>query len=95
MTTTLIAPRLCVADTPFFSPWMTTDEAARYTRCSTRTLEGYRIRGGGPAYHRHDGRIVFYHRDDLDAWRRQGRTENTGQERHNGVPLPGIPATAE
>lgn len=75
----------------FFSPWMTTAEAARYTRCSSRTLEGYRISGGGPAYHRHDGRLVFYHKDDLDAWRRQGRAENTGQERHKGVPLAGIP----
>jgi hypothetical protein len=66
------------------TPWMTSAEAAAYVRCSPRTLEGYRNAGGGPVYHRSGGR-VFYHRDDLDAWRHCGRAENTLQERLSGA----------
>lgn len=71
----------------FTSPWMTTEEAAAYVRLSARTLEGLRNKGGGPAYHRQGARTVFYHRDDLDAWRRQGRAEHTTQERAAGRAL--------
>jgi hypothetical protein len=66
------------------TPWMTSAEAAAYVRCSPRTLEGYRNAGGGPVYHRSGRGRVFYHRDDLDAWRRAGRAENTLQERLAG-----------
>lgn len=75
------------AGVAFTSPWMTTDEAAAYVRLSVRTLEGMRAKGGGPAYHRQGARTVFYHRDDLDAWRRQGRAEHTAQERAAGRAL--------
>lgn len=84
-----------MADTPaeaervFTSPWMTTEEAARYVRVASRTLEGYRISGDGPAYHRQGARVVFYHKDDLDAWRGKGRASNTTEERLNGVQLAG------
>ncbi len=73
------------------SPWMITREAAAYVRCSPRTLEGLRRTGGGPAYHRQGARLVLYHRDDLDAWRGQGRARNTTEERLSGVPLAGLP----
>ncbi len=73
------------ADPSLTSPWMTTAEAAAYVRCSVRTLEGHRRTGGGPVYHRQNGRLVFYHRSDLDAWRRQGRAENTLAERLAGT----------
>lgn len=68
---------------PHVTPWMTSVEAAAYLRCSRRTLEGYRTAGGGPIYHRTGGR-VFYHRDDLDAWRKQGRAGHTAEEKLDG-----------
>lgn len=73
-----------IAEAAPATPWMTTAEAASYVRCSTRTLEGYRIAGGGPAYHR-SGKRVFYHRAELDAWRSQGKANNTTQERLAGT----------
>ena len=69
--------------------WLTTEEAAAYLRCSKRTLEGYRRTGGGPVYCRQGGRVVFYHRDDLDAWRRIGEASNTTAERLAGVRIAG------
>ncbi len=70
------------------SPWLTTSEAAQYLRCSHRTLEGYRAAGGGPVYYRKGGR-VHYLREELDAWRAEGRAINTLQERLAGVTLAG------
>lgn len=70
-------------ETSIFTPWMTTAEAAAYLRCSRRTLEGYRNVGGGPEYCRTGGR-VFYHREDLDAWRRAGRAAHTTEEKLGG-----------
>lgn len=44
------------------SPWMTKVEAAKYRRCSVRTLD----RAKDIPRHKVDG-IVLYHRDELDA----------------------------
>lgn len=72
---------------PFYSPWMTTEQAASYACCSARTLENLRREGGGPVYYRQGARCVVYNKDDLDAWRSQGRAANTTAERLAGVPL--------
>lgn len=69
------------------SPWMLPEEAARYARCSARSLEDYRRLGDGPMYHRQGARVVLYHKADLDAWRGKGRAANTTEERLKGVPL--------
>jgi hypothetical protein len=66
------------------SPWLTTEEAATHLRLGKRTLEGYRSKGGGPTYYRQLGKLVFYSREDLDAWRQQGRALHTAQERIEG-----------
>ena len=44
-----------------------TRQAAAWLGLSHRTLEGYRVSGGGPAFHRFGNR-VRYRRADLDAW---------------------------
>ncbi len=44
---------------------------------SPRTLEGYRVSGGGPDFHRFGNR-VRYRRRDLDAWAAQRRARRHG-----------------
>jgi excisionase family DNA binding protein len=56
------------------SPFLTTEQAARYVGLARRTLEKMRSVGGGPSFRKH-GRYVRYHIADLDAWsesRRKG-----------------------
>ena len=72
------------------TPWMTTAEAARYARLSTRTLEGYRRTGDGPVYHRQGARVVLYRVSDLDAWLARAPARNTLSERLGGVALGGL-----
>lgn len=57
--------------TTFTSPWMTTDQAANYLRVSGGTLRNWRSQGSGPTY-RNVGRVVRYHREDLDAFMTDG-----------------------
>ena len=51
--------------------YLTTVKAAAWLGISPRRLDSYRVRGGGPAFHRF-GRIVRYRLADLDDWRRSG-----------------------
>lgn len=55
----------------FTSPWLTTEQAASYLSVSPGTLRNWRSSGAGPSYHV-VGRIVRYHRDDLDAFLMEG-----------------------
>lgn len=51
--------------------FLTNAEAAKYLRLSPRTLEAYRVRGGGPPFIKHGGHVaglVLYRPADLDAW---------------------------
>ncbi|MFD1344283.1 helix-turn-helix domain-containing protein [Litorisediminicola beolgyonensis] len=57
--------------TTFSSPWLTPADAAAYLRVSNGTLANWRSRGEGPRY-RAVGRVVRYHRDDLDAFMVEG-----------------------
>jgi len=43
-------------------------EAALYLRVSRSTLAKWRMNGAGPLYHRCGPRIVYYYRDEIDAW---------------------------
>jgi excisionase family DNA binding protein len=47
--------------------WLTSAEAAAYTRLSSSTLAKLRLSGGGPRYTK-IGRKVLYARANLDAW---------------------------
>lgn len=62
---------------------LTTVEAAEYLRLSKFTLEGMRVKGGGPRYAKlSKGRgrgAVRYRRADLDAWVAACLVESTSQ----------------
>ena len=49
------------------SPFLTTKEAAFYLGLKPHTLVKMRMEERGPT-HRHHGRYIFYHIDDLEAW---------------------------
>ena len=52
------------------SPWLDTPGAASYLSMSPKTLAVWRCQGKGPEYKLVGGRLVRYHRDDLDAFAR-------------------------
>jgi excisionase family DNA binding protein len=54
------------------SPWLSTGQAAEYLGSSPATLKNWRSSGEGPAYHTCNGRLIRYHRDDLDRFVRTG-----------------------
>ncbi len=56
----------------------TTKEAARWLRVSHRTLEDWRMTGGGPSF-RKFGRSVRYAVDDLVSYANRDTYSNTGQ----------------
>jgi predicted DNA-binding transcriptional regulator AlpA len=43
-------------------------EAARFLGYSVRTLQNWRVRGGGPPYIKVSNRSIRYRRRDLIAW---------------------------
>ena len=47
---------------------LTTEQAARLLALSRRTLEKWRLTGGGPQYRKIGARAVRYARADLDAF---------------------------
>ena len=57
--------------------YLTTKVAARHLGLSHRTLEDWRLRGGGPRYRRF-GRRVMYAVHDLDAFADDRVFTNTG-----------------
>ncbi|HEX7881945.1 MAG TPA: helix-turn-helix domain-containing protein [Afipia sp.] len=68
------------------SPFLRTQEAARFLRLSGRTLEKHRTSGTGPTYRKIGGRVI-YALDDLKAWADFGlrtSTSNIGK----GITLP-------
>ena len=46
---------------------LNTADAAAYLCLSRRTLENWRVRGGGPRFHKFGDRVL-YAQADLDAW---------------------------
>ena len=44
------------------------NEAAHFLSYSVRTLQNWRVRGGGPEFIRVSGRSIRYRRRDLIAW---------------------------
>lgn len=54
-------------------------EAARLLGMSHRTLQRYRVFGGGPAYLKVGGRLVRYQRKSLMAWATQDARNSTSQ----------------
>ena len=58
--------------------FMDTRRAAVCLGLSHRTLEGFRVSGGGPDFHRFGNR-VRYRRSDLDAWAAKRRATTTAE----------------
>jgi excisionase family DNA binding protein len=56
--------------------YFSTLQAANYLGLSRRTLEGFRCRGGGPAFVK-AGRRCLYRLEDLDAWALANRRAST------------------
>ena len=55
---------------------LTTREAAEFLRLSSRTLEGWRVTGGGPAFFKVGSRVL-YDQGELALWLRAGRRSST------------------
>lgn len=60
------------------SGFFDTKRAAAYLGLSPRTLDGYRVSGDGPAFHRFGNR-VRYRGLDLNAWAAKRRATTTAE----------------
>ena len=60
------------------SGFLDTRRAADYLSLSHRTLDGYRVSGVGPAFHRFGNR-VRYRKLDLDEWAANRRATTTAE----------------
>ena len=68
--------------------YLSTRRAAEWLGLSARTLERYRMTGGGPMYHLF-GTAVRYLREDLDAWAVNRRRRSTSDDGTGERPGPG------
>ena len=59
--------------------YLNTRDSAQYLGLKPRTLEGLRLNGDGPPYHKF-GRGVRYLREDLDEWARARRRAHTSDD---------------
>ena len=57
---------------------LTTEQAATWLGTTKRTLEDWRVRGGGPDYVKLRGSLVHYRRSALDAFVNAWTYKNTG-----------------
>ncbi len=55
---------------------LTEAQTAKLLKLSPRTLQTWRVRGGGPAFLK-IGKRIMYDRDDLLAWMRSTRRTST------------------
>lgn len=60
-------------------PLLSTSQAAVLLGISARTLEAWRLTGGGPPFRKLGTRCVRYHPDELEAFSARGARFNTGQ----------------
>jgi Helix-turn-helix domain len=66
------------------SRYLTNSEAAAYLNLSPRTLENWRVLGGGPRF-RKFGRRVIYAVDDLELWAVAKSCVSTSDAKRQGV----------
>lgn len=62
------------------SEYLSTKDAAQYLGLAVRTLEGWRLQGGGPRFIKLMGgkkAKVRYTREQLDAWMKSRMTDST------------------
>jgi len=71
-----------VTKVPNSSPtYLSCEEAAQFLRMSPRTLEKFRVIGGGPRF-RKFGRRVLYAATDLEHWANARVCESTSDENY-------------
>jgi Helix-turn-helix domain len=56
---------------------LTTASAARFVLLSERTLEGYRVKGGGPPFIKATRKSIRYFKSDLVRWLESNRRVST------------------
>lgn len=76
------------------SRYLTTREAAAHLGLSYRTLETYRVKGGGPPFLAYCN-CIRYLRSDLDRWAAARRRRSTSDEGCGDGVSPGKPAAGE
>ena len=59
------------------SPFLTIEEAAIYLRLEPENMKQMRMKGTGPLYRKHVGKVV-YHIDDLEQWSADHAYVSTG-----------------
>ena len=67
--------------------YLSTRRAAAHLGLSPRTLDRYRVTGGGPVYHLF-GTAVRYLKEDLDEWSRTRRRRSTSDDGSGPRPAP-------
>jgi len=67
------------------SPLLTQQHAANFLSCSPRSLEAWRLRGGGPRYVRLGRRCIRYRLSDLSDW--IGACVRTSTSSDQGLPV--------
>ena len=81
--TPLLSPRQAQprgdADRDYLEVLITEVEAAKFLSFAPRTLQNWRIRGGGPKFIRHRARTVRYRRKDLVAWLEERLVSSTSE----------------
>ena len=66
------------------SPYLSSEEAGALLRVSPRTLEKFRVIGGGPRF-RKFGRKVLYARSDLETWANQRACASTSDAAYRAL----------
>jgi hypothetical protein len=61
--------------------YVTNEEAAMFLKLSPRTLDKFRVLGGGPRF-RKFGRRVIYALDDLETWANSRICESTSDDNY-------------
>jgi predicted DNA-binding transcriptional regulator AlpA len=62
------------------NPLLDEDEAAEYLGLSPRTLQGLRVKGGGPDYIKIGSRAVRYRLSDLEEFIEERRQSSTSED---------------
>jgi len=74
-----------VAKSPDKRDLLTTNAAAKIVGVSPRTLENYRIRGGGPPWRKINGYFVRYVLGDLLAWVEVSKKTSTSDSKEDAL----------
>jgi len=71
-------------DRDYMDRLMSERDAADYLNVSMRTLQGWRLKGGGPVYVKVGTKSIRYRRRDLAAWTEAHVRANTSDDGSNG-----------